>query len=132
MIGVSTSAMVKFHMKSRRRPRLRRRVMLPYVLMVLPFAAESWYPVEDVVRLLANRCGKQQRSLPVSMRNRRAEALSVTNKRRQDMSQSVAAFTDCCSRFPVLSSYKVWSICWLSSCRSDDTSTKKNGMRIEM
>lgn len=75
--------------------------------MVLPFAAANWYPVDDVVRPLANRCGKQQRSLPVSMRNRRDVALSVTNNRRLDMLQSVAASaTDCRSSFPSIPSYK--------------------------
>lgn len=80
MMGFATSVMTNFHWNARRIPRSRRKVLIPYVLMVIPLAANISY-VNFSVRPLTRVRGSAHRSEPVSTRNSVFVSRSVTKRR---------------------------------------------------
>lgn len=75
-----TSAMIKFHPKSRRKFRFNEMILLPYVLIFEPFAANNGFDDGANFRL-KNEIGMIDKSAPVSMRNFKFVFLSVMNRR---------------------------------------------------
>lgn len=78
MMDFSVSAMMKFQTNGRRKPMSRSSRVTPWVLMMLPLAANNGFPFSMPLVRCARVDGRTDTSAPVSMRNDLPDFLSVT------------------------------------------------------